>query len=105
MVASLMDEIDDRMLWHGGNHVGESKFNRVVGRVLAKLRGTDDYNPTRTAQHTGLDRSFLYAVEGGDKGISLFSLFRIASASKISASEFVAKIEAELNAEAERTEP
>ena len=77
-----MDKIDERLLWHGGTHIDEAAFNRVFGRVLAKLRGSDDFNPTRTAQHSGLDRAFLYAIERGEKGISLFTLFRLASASK-----------------------
>jgi len=69
--------------------------------MLAKLRGSDDFNPTRTAQHSGVDRSFLYAVERGEKGVSLFTLFRIASASKLSATDMVRRLEQELAAETE----
>lgn len=97
-----MNKLDERLLWHGGTSLDEATFNRMFGRVLAKLRGSDDFNPTRTAQHSGLDRAFLYAVERGEKGVSLFSLFRIASASKQSAAEIVRRLEAELSAEAER---
>ncbi len=94
-----MDQFDERLLWHGGAHVDEATFNRIFGRVLAKLRGSDDFNPTRTAQHSGLDRAFLYAIERGDKGISLFTLFRIASASKLTAAEIIRLFEQELTAE------
>src|SRR5690606_24425455 len=96
-----MDKNDERLLWLGGAHIDEATLNRVFGRVLAKLRGSDDFNPTRTAQHSGLDRAFLYAIERGEKGISLFTLFRIASASKLSAADIVRRLEQELTSEAE----
>ncbi len=98
-----MGKPDEKLLWHGGTHFDESTFNRVFGRVLAKLRGSDDFNPTRTAQHSGLDRAFLYAIERGEKGVSLFSLFRIASASKQSATDIVRLLEVELSTEGDRT--
>lgn len=88
-----MDKIDDRLLLHHGNHFDEEEFNRLFGRVLSSLRGSDDFSPTRTSQHAGVDRAFLYAVEKGEKGVSLFTLFRIASASKVSASEIVARLD------------
>lgn len=94
-----MDKINERLLWQGGIPIDEAAFNRLFGRVLAKLRGSDDFSPTRTAQHSGLDRSFLYAVEHGEKGVSLFTLFRIASASKQSATEIVRLMEQELATE------
>ncbi len=94
-----MQKPDEQLLWFGGGHVDQHSFNKAMGRVLAKLRGSDDFNPTRTAQHSGLDRAFLYAVEHGEKGVSLFSLFRIASASKVSASEIVQMLEQELGSE------
>jgi CubicO group peptidase (beta-lactamase class C family) len=96
-----MSPIDERLLWHEGEPVEESKFNRAFGRVLAQLRGSDDFNPTRTAQHSGVDRAFLYALEKGEKGVSLFTLFRIASASKQSASSIVHLLEQELSKGAE----
>ena len=91
-----MHKQDERLLWLGSAHLDESAFNRVFGRVLAKLRGSDDFNPTRTAQHSGVDRAFLYAVERGEKGISLFTLFRIASASKLAPSDIIRRFEQEL---------
>ena len=91
-----MEKKDERLLWTGDAHVDEATFNRVFGRVLAKLRGSNDFNPTRTAQQSGVDRAFLYAVEKGEKGISLFTLFRIASASKLSPAEIIRKFEHEL---------
>jgi hypothetical protein len=94
-----MNKQDERLLWLGDAHVDEATFNRVFGRVLAKLRGSDDFNPTRTAQHSGVDRAFLYAVERGEKGISLFTLFRIASASKLSSAEIIRRFEQELAVE------
>ena len=96
-----MAKQDERLLWLGRAHIDEATFDRVFGRVLAKLRGSDDFNPTRTAQHAGIDRSFLYAIERGEKGVSLFTLFRIASASKISASDMVRLLEEELANEKE----
>ena len=96
-----MDKQEERLLWLGSAHFDEATLNRVFGRVLAKLRGSDDFNPTRTAQHSGLDRAFLYAVERGEKGISLFTLFRIASASKLSAADIIRRLEQELAIEAE----
>lgn len=96
-----MSKQDERLLWLGRAHIDETTFDRVFGRVLAGLRGSDDFNPTRTAQHTGVDRSFLYAVERGEKGVSLFTLFRIASASKLSAADIVRRLEQELAAETE----
>jgi len=98
-----MDKLDERLLWHDGAHIDEATFNRVFGRVLAKLRGSDDFNPTRTAQHSGLDRAFLYAIERGEKGVSLFTLFRIASASRQSAAEIVRLLEQELVTETRAT--
>lgn len=94
-----MEKKDERLLWTGDAHVDEATFNRVFGRVLAKLRGSNDFNPTRTAQQSGVDRAFLYAVEKGEKGISLFTLFRIASASKLSPAEIIRKFEQELAVE------
>lgn len=93
-----MPNPEERALIVGHTAFDEAAFNARFGRVLAKLRGTDDFSPTRTSQQTGLDRAFLYAVERGEKGISLFSLFRIASASKLSPSEIVRKLERELAA-------
>jgi len=96
-----MSPAEEILLWHDGSPINESAFNRVFGRVLARLRGSDDFNPTRTAQHSGLDRSFLYAVERGTKGVSLFTLFRLASASKLSAAAIVSLLEEELTKETE----
>ena len=98
-----MDKKDERLLSLGDAYVDEVTFNRVFGRVLAKLRGSDDFNPTRTAQHSGVDRAFLYAVEKGEKGISLFTLFRIASASKLSPAEIIRKLEQDLATEVDAT--
>ncbi|HNY42962.1 MAG TPA: hypothetical protein PKJ41_21335 [Bryobacteraceae bacterium] len=97
-----MGKLDEPGLAVGTTLVGEDTFNRCFGRVLARLRGTDDFNPTRTAQHTGLDRAFLYAVEKGEKGVSLFTLFRIASASKVAPSQIVDLLEQELASEGAR---
>ncbi len=94
-----MAKQDERLLWLGRAHIDETTFDRVFGRVLAKLRGSDEFNPTRTAQHAGIDRSFLYAIERGEKGVSLFTLFRIASASKLSATDMVRLLEQELAVE------
>ena len=96
-----MAKQDERLLRLGRAHIDEATFDLIFGRVLARLRGSDDFNPTRTAQHSGVDRSFLYAVERGEKGVSLFTLFRIASASKITATEIVRRLEQELATEAE----
>jgi hypothetical protein len=88
-----MEKLDERLLLYGGTHFSEADFNRIFGQLLSTLRGSDDFNPTRITQHSGLDRAFLYAVEKGEKGISLFSLFRIASASKLTASEMIGRLE------------
>jgi len=96
-----MEKPDERLLLHAGSHFNEADFNRVFGQLLSTLRGSDDFNPTRTTQHSGLDRAFLYAIERGEKGISLFTLFRIASASKLSAAEIVARLEASLKEQTE----
>lgn len=91
-----MEKLDEPGLVIGATIIGEATFNRCFGRVLARLRGTDDFSPTRTAQHTGLDRAFLYAVEKGEKGVSLFTLFRIASAAKATAPQIAELLEQEL---------
>jgi DNA-binding XRE family transcriptional regulator len=96
-----MAKFDEPLLRVGARAIDESTFNRLFGRVLAKMRGTDDFNPTRTAQHAGIDRAFLYAVEKGEKGVSLFTLFRIASASKLSPSQIVQLLEQEIAADVE----
>jgi len=96
-----MDKLDERLLLHAGTHFSESDFNRVFGQLLSTLRGSDDFNPTRTTQHSGLDRAFLYAIERGEKGVSLFTLFRIASASKLSAAQIVARLEESLKEQPE----
>ena len=96
-----MDKIDERLLNYADNHFSEAEFNRIVGRLLSTLRGSDDFNPTRTTQYAGIDRAFLYAIERGEKGISLFTLFRIASASKLPASEMVARLELSLGGQPE----
>jgi len=88
-----MEKPDELLLLHAGTHISEDSFNQAFGRILSKLRGSDDFNPTRTNQYAGLDRSFLYAIERGEKGVSLFTLFRIASASKLTASEIVRHLE------------
>jgi hypothetical protein len=95
----IMDKLDERILVMGSHAIDEPTFNRIFGRVLSKIRGTDDFNPTRTAQHAGIDRAFLYEVEKGKKGVSLFTLFRVASASKLSPSQIVQLLEQELATE------
>jgi hypothetical protein len=96
-----MDNPDERLLLYAGCHFSESAFNQAFGKILGTLRGSDDFNPTRTNQYAGVDRAFLYAIEKGEKGISLFTLFRIASASKMPASEMIARLEMALSEQSE----
>ena len=96
-----MAKIDEPLLRIGTHAISETTFNRLVGRVLARMRGTDDFNPTRTAQHTGIDRAFLYSIEKGEKGVSLFTLFRIASASKLTPARIVQLLDQEIATEPE----
>ena len=96
-----MQKINDRLLIYKSHGIDVATFNKLFGRVLGKMRGTDDFDLTRTSQNVGLDRAFLYAVEKGEKGVSLFTLFRLASNSKLSASEIVGLLEKELSSEIE----
>jgi len=84
---------DEPVLNFKGRSITEGQFNEAFGLTLKRLRGKYDYRPLTANQETGLDRKFLYDLEGGAKGASLFTLFRLASGTEATAADIVRELE------------
>ncbi len=84
---------DEPVLNFKGKIITEKGFNEAFGLTLKRLRGKYDYKPLSANQETGLDRKFLYDLEDGSKGASLFTLFRIASGTEATPTDIVHELE------------
>jgi transcriptional regulator with XRE-family HTH domain len=69
----------------------KSSQMQALGRTIRALRTEQGYSQDALAKRSGIDRSYLGAIERGEFNIGFDTLVRIAEALDISASEVCAK--------------
>lgn len=74
------------------------QFNtRTVGLVIRRLRGQKGMSQELLSGLAGIARSHLSMIENGSKQPNLETIWRIASAMDLKASELIREIEAEIS--------
>lgn len=69
---------------------------KVFGLVIKEMRKAQGLSQEVFSDEAGLDRSFLSQVETGRKQPSLLTIFQLANALKIDASELLKHVEGKL---------
>lgn len=64
-------------------------FNLTVGLRIREIRETYQMTQAEFSEKCGLSESFLAAVEGGRKGITAKTLYKICTAMNVSADYFI----------------
>lgn len=64
-------------------------FNLTVGLRIREIRETYQMTQAEFSEKCGLSESFLAAVEGGRKGITAKTLYKICTAMNVSANYFI----------------
>lgn len=72
------------------------EIERAFGQVIRELRYGQDLSQEALAHESGLDRSYLSELENGRKTPSVRTVFRLAGALGLSASDLIATVEKEL---------
>jgi transcriptional regulator with XRE-family HTH domain len=74
----------------------KEKLQLVVGKLLVELRKEAGISQEKLAELTDLERSFISLIERGKRRISLLTLFKLAEAFNMKASEIIIKTESKL---------
>lgn len=69
---------------------------KAFGLVIKEMRKAQNLSQEELAQEANLDRTFLSQIETGRKQPSLLTIFRLASALKLAASDLFKQVEAHL---------
>lgn len=69
------------------DRAGESEIKKAFGARMRRLRKTRGLTQEALAFASGLDRSYLGAIERGEKNVSLINIERIAGALGVGAGE------------------
>lgn len=70
---------------------------KAFGLVIKALRHTQNLSQETLASEAGIDRTFLSQLETGRKQPSLLTIFRLATALQLEASELIKKVEVQLS--------
>lgn len=70
---------------------------KAFGLVIKVLRHTQNLSQETLASEAGIDRTFLSQLETGRKQPSLLTIFRLATALQLEASELIKKVEVQLS--------
>jgi transcriptional regulator with XRE-family HTH domain len=82
--------------FHGLEIMDKEKLQLVVGKLLVELRKEAGISQEKLAELTDLERSFISLIERGKRRISLLTLFKLAEAFNMKASEIIIKTESKL---------
>lgn len=72
------------------------QFKKAFGEVLRELREERGFSQQKLADDAKLHRNHVGFMERGNFGPSLFTVFQLAPVLKVSAGEFVTRVEARL---------
>lgn len=67
--------------------------DQVFGRVLQRLRKTKGLSQEELSSLSGLDRTFISRLEGGQRQPTISTLIKLAQALNVSAASIVAEVE------------
>ena len=67
--------------------------DQVFGRVLQRLRKTKGLSQEELSLLSGLDRTFISRLEGGQRQPTISTLIKLAQALNVSAASIVAEVE------------
>jgi transcriptional regulator with XRE-family HTH domain len=70
-------------------------LQKKLGRAVQRLRKAKGFSQESFADHVGVHRTYMGAVERGEKNISLSSIEKIADALELRASELLSESEKE----------
>ena len=70
---------------------------KAFGLVIKALRHTQNLSQETLAAEAGIDRTFLSQLGTGRKQPSLLTIFRLATALQLEASELIKKVEVQLS--------
>ena len=73
-------------------------IEEAFGKAIRELRKAQGISQEQLAEASNLDRSFISLLECGRKQPSLITIFQLAKALNISASEMLSLVEAKVNA-------
>ncbi len=67
--------------------------DQLFGRVLQRLRKTKGLSQEELSLRSGLDRTFISRLEGGQRQPTISTLIKLAQALNVSAASIVAEVE------------
>lgn len=67
--------------------------DQVFGRVLQRLRKTQGLSQEELSLRSGLDRTFISRLEGGQRQPTISTLIKLAQALNVTAASIVAEVE------------
>ena len=68
--------------------IDQDKAQKLLGMVIRDNRKASGYSQEEFASYCGIHRTYMGAVERGERNISLMNIIRIANALKMKPSEF-----------------
>ena len=75
------------------------ELNKIFGAVLREYRDERGLSQEKLAELSELERTFISFLERGERQPSLTTIFKIAKALDISATQLVSSVEARIQAE------
>ena len=70
-------------------------LRRAFGRAVRRLRAAKGYSQERFANHCGINRTYMTAIETGNRNVSLDIIERIAKGLGMDTGSLFAEVEAE----------
>lgn len=70
----------------------KSQFNTIIGNAIRELRLELELSQEKLAEKAGLSRTYIGAVERGEKNISVYKLYTILESVDVPIDKFLSRI-------------
>lgn len=73
-------------------YIEKENFTVIVGNLIYEIRTNSNLSQEKLGELTGFDRTYIGAIERGEKNVSFYAMYKIFKALKIDATDFINKI-------------
>lgn len=72
--------------------IEKDNFKRIVGDQIRNIRENQNLTQERLGEMSGYDRTYIGAIERGEKNVSFYAVYKIFKALKIDPTDFINNI-------------
>lgn len=73
-------------------YIEKDNFKRIVGELIRDIRITRNITQEGLGELTGYDRTYIGAIERGEKNVSFYAIYKILKALEVDPTNFIDQI-------------